>query len=58
MYKDKYRHYLTDEEPDAILLTTGYVIVTPPPGNALMVTPHKLASTPITEVRGSYTRVI
>jgi len=31
-----------DEELDAILLATGYIIVTPLPGYALIVAPRKL----------------
>ncbi|KAE9405769.1 ARM repeat-containing protein [Gymnopus androsaceus JB14] len=34
--------YISDEELDAILPTTGYVIVTPPPGFISMVQPRKL----------------
>ncbi|KAN0088822.1 Armadillo-type fold [Tylopilus felleus] len=52
MHEDKHNRYLTDEELDAILPATGYVIVTPPPGYAPMVAPRKLMATPVTEVGG------
>ncbi|KAJ3996762.1 armadillo-type protein [Lentinula boryana] len=51
---DKHNRYLTDEELDAILPATGYVIVTPPPGYAPMVQPRKLQSSSVTEVGGFY----
>ena len=50
MQEDKHNHYLSDEELDAILPATGYAIVTPPPGYALMVAPRKFIATPVTEV--------
>ncbi|KAF9244093.1 armadillo-type protein [Melanogaster broomeanus] len=52
MHEDKHNRYLTDEELDAILPATGYVIVTPPPGYAPTVAPRKLMATPITESGG------
>ncbi|KAG9309482.1 small nuclear ribonucleoprotein [Chiua virens] len=52
MHEDKHNRYLADEELDAILPATGYVIVTPPPGYAPMVAPRKLMATPVTEAAG------
>lgn len=52
MQEDKHNRYLTDEELDAVLPTSGYSIVTPPPGYAPMVAPRRLMATPITEVGG------
>ncbi|KAF7983388.1 hypothetical protein HWV62_22397 [Athelia sp. TMB] len=52
MQEDKHNRYLTDEELDAVLPTSGYAIVTPPPGYAPSVAPRKLQATPITEVGG------
>ena len=52
MHDDKHNRYLTDEELDAILPSTGYVIVTPPPGYAPMVAPRKLMPPQTTEVGG------
>ena len=52
MHEDKHNRYLADEELDAILPATGYVIVTPPPGYAPMVAPRKLMATPITDAGG------
>jgi len=52
MHDDKHNRYLTDEELDAILPSTGYVIVTPPPGYAPMVAPRKLMPPQVTEVGG------
>ncbi|KIM83122.1 hypothetical protein PILCRDRAFT_69948 [Piloderma croceum F 1598] len=53
MQEDKHNRYLTDEELDAVLPSSGYSIVTPPPGYAPMVAPlRKLMATPITEVGG------
>ncbi|KAF9071288.1 small nuclear ribonucleoprotein [Rhodocollybia butyracea] len=49
---DKHNRYLTDEELDAILPPTGYVVVTPPPGYAPMVQPRKLQAPSVTEVGG------
>ena len=49
MHEDKHNRYLTDEELDAVLLATGYAIVTPPPGYAPMVAPRRLMATPIAE---------
>ncbi|KAE9400027.1 ARM repeat-containing protein [Gymnopus androsaceus JB14] len=49
---DKHNRYMTDEELDAILPATGYVIVTPPPGYAPMVQPRKLQAPTVTEVGG------
>ncbi|KAI0793874.1 small nuclear ribonucleoprotein [Fomes fomentarius] len=34
LHEDKHNRYLTDEELDALLPSSGYVIVTPPPGYA------------------------
>ncbi|KAF5388622.1 hypothetical protein D9757_004780 [Collybiopsis confluens] len=48
---DKHNRFLTDEELDAVLPATGYVIVAPPPGYAPMVQPRKLQP-PVTEVGG------
>lgn len=46
MQEDKHNRYLTDEELDAILPSSGYVIVTPPPGYApLRVAPKFLTGT-------------
>jgi len=52
MQEDKHNRYLTDEELDAVLPSSGYSIVTPPPGYAPMVAPRKLMATPITEIGG------
>jgi splicing factor 3B subunit 1 len=53
MQEDKHNRYLTDEELDAVLPSSGYSIVTPPPGYAPMVAPlRKLMATPVTEVGG------
>ncbi|KAI5981177.1 small nuclear ribonucleoprotein [Pisolithus albus] len=52
MHDDKHNRYLTDEELDAILPSSGYVIVTPPPGYAPMVAPRKLMPPSVTEVGG------
>lgn len=52
MQEDKHNRYLSDEELDAILPTSGYAIVTPPPGYAPLVRPPKLSATPVTEVGG------
>ena len=52
MHEDKHNRYLTDEELDAILPSTGYVIVTPPPGYAPLITPRKLMATPLPEAGG------
>ena len=43
---DKHNRYLTDEELDALLPSSGYVIVTPPEGYALQHPSRKL-STPL-----------
>lgn len=42
MQDDKQNRFLTDEELDAVLPSTGYAIVTPPPGYAPMVAPRRL----------------
>lgn len=42
MSEEKHNRYLTDEELNAILPSTGYVIVTPPPGYAQMRAPPQL----------------
>ncbi|KAF8892074.1 armadillo-type protein [Infundibulicybe gibba] len=52
MQEDKHNRYLTDEELDAVLPTSGYAIVTPPGGYAPMVAPRKLMATPIAELGG------
>ncbi|RPD64445.1 small nuclear ribonucleo protein [Lentinus tigrinus ALCF2SS1-7] len=52
MHEDKHNRYLTDEELDAILPSSGYVIVTPPPGYAPLIRPPKLAPPSSTEVGG------
>ena len=52
MHEDKHNRYLTDEELDAILPSTGYVIVTPPPGYAPLVRPPKLSAPSVTEIGG------
>lgn len=52
MQEDKHNRYLTDEELDAILPTSGYSIVTPPPGYAPLVRPPKLSGPSVTEVGG------
>lgn len=52
MQEDKHNRYLTDEELDAILPSSGYIIVTPPPGYAPLVRPPKLSAPSITEVGG------
>ena len=51
MQEDKHNRYLSDEL-DAVLPSSGYSIVTPPPGYALIVAPQKLMATPIMEVGG------
>ena len=52
MQDDKHNRYLTDEELDALLPTSGYAIVTPPPGYAPAVAPRKFQSTPVTTIGG------
>ena len=52
MQEDKHNRFLSDEELDAVLPSTGYSIVTPPPGYAPMTAPRRLMATPITEVGG------
>ena len=52
MQDDKHNRYLTDEELDALLPTSGHVIATPPPGYAPAVAPRKLQATPVTSVGG------
>jgi len=52
MQDDKHNRYLTGEELDALLPTSGYVIVTPPPGYAPAVAPRKLQVTLITTIGG------
>ncbi|KAF7370749.1 Small nuclear ribonucleoprotein [Mycena sanguinolenta] len=52
MQDDKHNRYLTDEELDAVLPPTGYVIVTPPPGYAPSVAPRRLMATPIGDAGG------
>ncbi|KIJ55204.1 hypothetical protein M422DRAFT_199300 [Sphaerobolus stellatus SS14] len=46
LVEDKHNRYLTDEELDALLPNTGYVIVTPPPGYAHHAPARKLLATP------------
>lgn len=52
MHEDKHNRYLTDEELDAILPSSGYTIVAPPPGYAPLVRPPKLSGPSVTEVGG------
>ena len=52
MQDDKHIHHLTDEELDALLPTSGYIIVTPPPGYGPVVAPRKLQATPVTATGG------
>ena len=52
MQDDKHNRYLTDDELDALLPTSGYVIVTPPPGYAPALAPRKLQATPVTTIGG------
>ncbi|KAF8347687.1 armadillo-type protein [Amanita rubescens] len=52
MHEDKHNRYLTDEELDVILPSTGYAIVTPPPGYAPLITPRKLMATPLPDAGG------
>jgi splicing factor 3B subunit 1 len=40
--EDKHNRYLSDEELDAVLPSTGYAIVTPPPGYAPMIAHENL----------------
>ena len=49
MHKDNHNRYFSDEELDAILPTSRYAIVTPPP---LMIAPRNMMATPIAEVGG------
>ena len=52
MQEDKHNRYLTDEELDAILPPTGYVIVTPPPGYAPLRAPPKFMTGTAPELAG------
>ena len=52
MMEDKHNRYLSDEELDAVLPATGYVVVAPPPGYAPLIAPRKLMATPITDAGG------
>lgn len=52
MQDDKNNRYLSDEELDALLPTSGYAIVTPPPGYAPALAPRKLQATPVTTIGG------
>ena len=52
MLEEKHNRYLTDEELNAILPPTGYVIVTPPPGYATRRGPSQLLSAPTPELPG------
>jgi len=52
MQDDKHNRYLTDDELEALLPTSGYVIVTPPPGYAPAVAPIKLQSASVTTIGG------
>lgn len=52
MQEDKHNRYLTDEELDALLPSSGYSIVTPPPGYAPLVRPPKLTATPLSDLGG------
>jgi hypothetical protein len=49
--QEKHNHYLNDEL-DAVLPSSVYSILTPPPAYALMVAPQKLMATPIMKVGG------
>ena len=50
MQDDKHNRYLTDEELDALIPTSGYVIVAPPPGYAPAPAPRKLQATPVATI--------
>ncbi|KAH9935969.1 small nuclear ribonucleoprotein [Epithele typhae] len=52
MQEDKHNRYLSDEELDAILPSSGYTIVTPPPGYAPLMRPPKLSAPSSTEIGG------
>jgi splicing factor 3B subunit 1 len=53
MVEEKHNRYLTDEELDAILPSTGFAIVSPPPGYAPLITPIRtLSTTPAPEMAG------
>jgi splicing factor 3B subunit 1 len=52
MQEGKHNHKLSDEKLDAVLPSSGYSIVTPPPGYAPHGCSTKLMTTPITEVGG------
>ena len=52
MQEDKYNHFLSDKEPNNVLSSTAYSIVTPPPRYAPMTSPHRLMATSITEMDG------
>jgi len=52
MQDDNHNRYLTEEELDAVLPSTGYAIVTPLLGYAPMIAPRKLMATPVNSVGG------
>ena len=52
MQDDKHNRYLTDDELDALLPTSGYAIITPPPGYAPAVAPQKLQAASVTTIGG------
>jgi splicing factor 3B subunit 1 len=52
MQDDKQNCYLTDEELDALLPTSGYMIVTPPPGYASALAPLKLQAASVATIGG------
>ena len=52
MQEDKHNHYLSDRELDTVLPSSGYSIITPPPGYIPIVAPQKLMATPATKVGG------
>ncbi|KAF7294433.1 Small nuclear ribonucleoprotein [Mycena kentingensis (nom. inval.)] len=56
MQDDKHSRYLTDEELDILLPSTGYVIVTPPAGYAPTIAPRRLMATPIGNPEGFHIR--
>ena len=52
MQDDKHNRYLTDEELDVLLPTSGYTVVALPPGYAPALAPRKLQATPVTTIGG------
>jgi splicing factor 3B subunit 1 len=49
--EDKHNCYLSDKELNAVLPFPGYSIITPPPGYAPMVAPHRLMATKLVASR-------